>query len=181
MWLKSLCFTLSSTQLPPERCIAVLVFQVTRFLVAAMSAFLAEGILHSPGQAPKLMRLFTDGVVFDSRQEGVSAGDLQKSLKAEFWDTATLAPKMHRVCYMCGDWPEYQCKRCNRPFCTKKQESSLRHAIHVSIVDADFLSESCCRDGRCGFVGSNNVYGRSAPSQSPGFAVPRAQYCGNGF
>ncbi len=145
MRLKLLCFTLSSTQLPPERCIAVLVFQVTRFLVAAMSAFIAEGILYSPGQALKLMRLFSDGVVFDSRQEGVSAEDLQKSSKPEIRYRATLAPKMHRVCYMCGEWPEYQCKRCNRPFCFEcgytlkdKETGKFFTACNPCIIDTDF-------------------------------------------
>jgi hypothetical protein len=44
-----------------------------------MSALIAEGIWYSPGQAPKLMRLFSDGVVFDSRQEGVSPEDIDMS------------------------------------------------------------------------------------------------------
>ena len=145
MRLKLLCFTLSSTHLLPERCIAVLVLQVTRFLLAAMSAMLAEGIWYNPGHAPKLIRFCPDGVVFDSRQEGVSAEDLQKSLKTEIWFTATLGPKMHRVCYMCGEWPEYQCKRCNRPFCFEcgytlkdKETGKFFTACDPCIIDTDF-------------------------------------------
>jgi len=37
---------------------------------------LAEGIWYSPGHAPKLIRFCSDGVVFDSREEGVSLEDI---------------------------------------------------------------------------------------------------------
>jgi hypothetical protein len=37
---------------------------------------LAEGIWYNPGHAPKLIRFCPDGVVFDSREEGVSLEDI---------------------------------------------------------------------------------------------------------
>ena len=53
---------------------ALLVLQVTRFLLAAMSGMLAEGIWYSPGHAPKLIRLFSDGVVFEIKLEAARRG-----------------------------------------------------------------------------------------------------------
>jgi hypothetical protein len=65
-------------------------------------------------------------------------------------DTATLGPKMHRVCYMCGEWPEYQCKRCNRPFCFEcgytlkdKETGKFFTACDPCIVDTDFPGNDC--------------------------------------
>ncbi len=39
---------------------------------------LAEGIWYSRGFSPKLIRLYEDGVVFDSREEGVALEDKRK-------------------------------------------------------------------------------------------------------
>jgi hypothetical protein len=69
----------------------------------------------------------------------------QKSLTTEIWCRTTLVPKMHRVCYMCGEWPEYQCKRCNKPFCFEcgytlkdKETGKFFTACDPCIIDTDF-------------------------------------------
>jgi hypothetical protein len=43
-----------------------------------MSAMLAEGIWYGRGFSPKLIRFCLDGVVFDSREEGVALEDMRK-------------------------------------------------------------------------------------------------------
>jgi hypothetical protein len=69
----------------------------------------------------------------------------QKSLTTEICCRTTLVPKMHRVCYMCGEWPEYQCKRCNKPFCFEcgytlkdKETGKFFTACDPCIIDTDF-------------------------------------------